>query len=517
LAAKNFRRGSEGAAEGGCGGNSAAPEPRSPAAPPRNFLGGTEQKNILFLFRRKNRARAKERKAEDIFLRGCRRSVSGGGRRGGSVRFPLEKGSRKGYNFTARGKMEWVLHPFHFGFCVGGIRRVVSKRKLLCVLKHPGSEGGARQRGERSESERRATGEEESHPLVRQENSPSRYPRLALQALTETEKGARYTKLSSADCWLESCTFTTEEESERGSDMKFRRLGRTGFDVSSIGFGTWQLGGGRWQLVPEEQAVKILQQSRDLGVNIFDAAVVYGQYCEHAVPRRRSLDLLGKAFRSRRSEVYYCLKLGQFDEYTHRADFDPKRLVAQFQQSLVWLGTDYVDVCLIHAPSLAEVRDGKAITVLETLQSLGHVRAIGYSFEDEPEHVQAALAQRVDVIMLQYNLVDVGCTSVLQTVHEHGIGVLVGGPFKRGYLTGRYRTVEDLPKEDDYWQWNLLHNRDKVTQLLASVGTHLERYGSPEALRKHALLHALSPPAVGSLVVGHRSLEEIRENIGAVS
>ena len=49
VAAKNFRRGSEGAAEGGCGGNSAAPERRSPAAPPRNFLGGTEQKNILFL------------------------------------------------------------------------------------------------------------------------------------------------------------------------------------------------------------------------------------------------------------------------------------------------------------------------------------------------------------------------------------------------------------------------------------------------------------------------------------
>ncbi|KKT35300.1 MAG: hypothetical protein UW24_C0011G0003 [Parcubacteria group bacterium GW2011_GWA2_44_12] len=59
IAAKNFRRGSEGAAEGGCGGNSAAPERRSPAAPPEYLGGGTEQKNILFLFRRKNRSRAK--------------------------------------------------------------------------------------------------------------------------------------------------------------------------------------------------------------------------------------------------------------------------------------------------------------------------------------------------------------------------------------------------------------------------------------------------------------------------
>ena len=67
VAAKNLRRGSEGAAEGGCGGNSAAPERRSPAAPPEYLEGGTEQKNILFLFRRKNRARAKSEKRRIFF------------------------------------------------------------------------------------------------------------------------------------------------------------------------------------------------------------------------------------------------------------------------------------------------------------------------------------------------------------------------------------------------------------------------------------------------------------------
>ena len=61
IAAKNFRRGSEGAAEGGCGGNSAMPEriELSPRHLPEYLEGGTEQKNILFLFRRKNRSRAK--------------------------------------------------------------------------------------------------------------------------------------------------------------------------------------------------------------------------------------------------------------------------------------------------------------------------------------------------------------------------------------------------------------------------------------------------------------------------
>ena len=66
-AAKNPVRSSEGAAEGGCGGNSAAPERRNPAAPPEYLKGGTEQKNILFLFRRKNQARANQEKRRIFF------------------------------------------------------------------------------------------------------------------------------------------------------------------------------------------------------------------------------------------------------------------------------------------------------------------------------------------------------------------------------------------------------------------------------------------------------------------
>jgi hypothetical protein len=81
IAAKNFRRGSGGAAEGECGGNSAAPERWSPAAPPEYLEGETEQKNILFLFRIKNRARAKSKKRRIFFCEvaaGALAEASGG-------------------------------------------------------------------------------------------------------------------------------------------------------------------------------------------------------------------------------------------------------------------------------------------------------------------------------------------------------------------------------------------------------------------------------------------------------
>lgn len=301
--------------------------------------------------------------------------------------------------------------------------------------------------------------------------------------------------------------------------MPYRKLGNTGYDVSVVSFGTWQIGGGRWLSdLPEEQTIELLQGTHQLGVNLYDAAVVYGQYKdEQGYLQSRAQELLGRAFRGKRSEVIFCVKLGQFDEYSHRSNFEPERIVDQFQQSLRRLQTGFVDILLIHAPSLAKVRDGKAITVAKTLQSLNLAKAIGYSFENEPEHVRAALEQDIDVIMLQYNLIDSNCKSVIDEAETHGVGILVGGPLKRGYLSGRFRGIEDLPLGDDYWKWNIEHNRGKVEQLLERANVLLDQYGSPRNLRKAAFQHILKESGVSTVVVGHRNIEEVRENIALVN
>lgn len=295
----------------------------------------------------------------------------------------------------------------------------------------------------------------------------------------------------------------------------YRKLGRTGFDVSTLGFGTWQLGGGRWSPVPEEEAVQLLRFSRDLGVNIFDAAVVYGQYFDkNGSLQSRSQELLGKAFGPGADDIFICTKVGQLDEYSHRADFSSGRLVEQVRQSLRRLRADVLDICLLHAPSLWEVRNGLALEVLKTLQAVGWIRAIGYSFESEPENVLASLAQPIDAIMLQYNLLDRHCEDVIDRATERGIGVLVGGPFKRGYLTGLYASLADLTADkDDYWRWNIRHNPRKVSEILEAVTLLSERAGGPTALRAQALRHVLRKPGVASAIVGHRTTAEVAENM----
>lgn len=293
----------------------------------------------------------------------------------------------------------------------------------------------------------------------------------------------------------------------------YRKLGRTGFDVSTLGFGTWQIGGGRWSTVREEEALQLLRLARDLGVNIFDAAVVYGQYPDAAGSlQSRSQELLGKAFGPRAEDVFICTKVGQYDEVSHRASFGAHRLVEQVRQSMRRLRADVLDICLVHAPSLVEVRNGLAIEILRTLQAVGWIRAVGYSFEAEPNHVMAALEQRVDVIMLQYNLLDRECGDVIDRAEERGVGILVGGPFKRGYLTGRFESLEDLPMEDDYWRWNVRRNPRKVSAILQLVAA-LREGAAVTALRARALHFVLRKAGVSSAVVGHRSAEEVVENL----
>jgi len=191
--------------------------------------------------------------------------------------------------------------------------------------------------------------------------------------------------------------------------------------------------------------------------------------------------------------------------------------VEQFKQSLRRLQTNYADITLIHAPSLQAVRDGRAISVLQTLRALGLTKAIGYSFENEPGHVEEAIKQEIDVIMLQYNLIDTECGSVIKKAEDHGIGILVGGPFKRGYLTGKFKTIENLPLEDNYWEWNINYNLGKVNKILNQVKLFLQKFSSPKKLREIALQYILMESGACSAIVGHRFITEVEENINSVS
>ena len=297
--------------------------------------------------------------------------------------------------------------------------------------------------------------------------------------------------------------------------MKYQKLGHTGLDVSAVACGSWQLGGMRWKGMSDEETIKLLQLCRDKGINLFDVSTGYGSYEDlDGYTKSRSQELIGRAFENRRDEVIINLKLGHLDEITHRRDFSPNFLVSTFKQSLKRLRTDYVDICLIHAPSIKDIENGSAIAVLQTLREQGLVGAVGYSLEDEADHLKAALTQDIDVVELQYNLLTPYMTEAIREAHDHGIGIMASGVYKRGILTGEFKSIDDLPRKDDeYWNYNLNLCSGKVESFIEKANTFLNYYGSPRALRKSAMSYVLSHPGVCTAVMGHRSVSDLSENI----
>ena len=297
--------------------------------------------------------------------------------------------------------------------------------------------------------------------------------------------------------------------------MQYKKLGHTGLDVSSIACGSWQLGGMRWKGMSDEDTIALLQKCRERGVNLFDVSTGYGSYEDpFGYIKSRSQELIGRAFEKCRDEVIINLKLGHLDEITHRRDFSPNFLVSTFRQSLKRLRTDYADICLIHAPSIKDIENELAISVLQTLREQGLVGAVGYSLEDEPEHLKAALKQDIDVVELQYNLLTPYMTEAINEAYKHGIGIIASGVYKRGILTGEFKSIAELPsKDDEYWDYNLKLCAGKVESFIEKSNMFLNYYGSPRALRKAAINYVLSHPGICTAVMGHRSVSDLTENL----
>ena len=152
--------------------------------------------------------------------------------------------------------------------------------------------------------------------------------------------------------------------------MEYRAFGRTGLDVSAIGFGCWEIGGGYGHF-EESDVVKAVHRALDLGINLFDTAEGYGF--------GQSEEILGKALGARRQEAIVVTKWGIYqDEGPWRRDSRRETALAAIDRSLKALGTDYVDVYLVHWPD-RDVPLEEPMGVLEEIVQAGKARFVGVS------------------------------------------------------------------------------------------------------------------------------------------
>jgi aryl-alcohol dehydrogenase-like predicted oxidoreductase len=296
--------------------------------------------------------------------------------------------------------------------------------------------------------------------------------------------------------------------SKRSLLVKQRKLGSTGVNVSEIGFGTWQLGGISWVSPTEQECVNLLQYAFDQGVNLYDVSPSYGN--------GRSETLVAKAFPRNRDKVLISGKVGVLEDGTYHGFWSERQLLESLEQSLHRLQTDYLDILSLHAPPMDVLKSGYAIDLLQRLKKKGVVRFIGVSLEAQPTEAIIALQQDIDILQIRFNLLFQEAEQVFQTVAEKNVGLIINSPFAHGYLSGRYRRYEDIA-DGDYPKgpFRASKPRELVEGMIQAANTFhgKERFGTL-SLPQTALSFVLSHP-VSSVVPGHRSIEELNDNLAA--
>jgi aryl-alcohol dehydrogenase-like predicted oxidoreductase len=297
--------------------------------------------------------------------------------------------------------------------------------------------------------------------------------------------------------------------------LEKRRFGKTGMEITRIGFGSWAIGGsgwgGAWGPQDDDEAVGAIRRAVDLGLNWIDTAAVYGL--------GHSEELIARALKGVSERPYVFTKCSLvWDEGGEVHNVLKKDSVKrECEESLRRLQTDVIDLYQIHWPNPDEdIEEGWS--ALTELRDEGKVRHIGVSNFDVGQMERVQKIAPVETLQPPYNMLNRDVEEeILPYCEGQDIGVIVYSPMRSGLLTGKMtrERVQNLPSDDwrrdnsDFQEPRLSRNL-KLVELLEEIGR--EHGCSPAEV---AIAWALRHPAVTAAIVGGRRPDQVDGIIGA--
>jgi aryl-alcohol dehydrogenase-like predicted oxidoreductase len=296
--------------------------------------------------------------------------------------------------------------------------------------------------------------------------------------------------------------------------MKYRTLGRTGLQVSEIGFGGWGIGKTSWIGADDQVSIQALTTARDAGVNFFDTALAYGD--------GHSERLLAKVFGKADNLVVASKVPPKNMQWPARPNtslrdtFPREHVLHCLKRTLTNLQREIVDIYQFHVWSDAWADDVEWYETIEEIRKSGQVRFVGISINDhQPTNVIRALETGlVDSVQVIYNIFDQSPEDELfPYCQRHDIGVIGRVPFDEGGLTGKIRPGVTFP-DRDFRNYYFVGDRkqqvwEKVQQLAVDTGIQLDD------LPDLALRFCLSHRAVSSVIPGMRTPVHVQSNTAA--
>jgi len=300
--------------------------------------------------------------------------------------------------------------------------------------------------------------------------------------------------------------------------MEYRQFGKTGIEVSAIGFGCWEIGG-TYGRIDEAQFARAVQQAVDNGITCFDTAEAYGMGV--------SEEALARALGSRRRDVSIVTKFGVgYEEMPSRRDSGRARVLTSIEKSLQRLQTDHVDVFLVHWPDPATPLD-ETVRALDDIVRQGKTRFIGVSNFRLAQIEDCMRLRPIDVVQYGWNMFDRRMQAeIFPYCAAHQIGVTAYGSLAYGMLSGTFHTGMWFDENDWRSKGGMLGNLNLFRTLFGPehFPRNLEavedlkrlaaKYG--KTLPQFALRWTLSNPVVGTALVGFREPAEVTENLGAL-
>ena len=295
--------------------------------------------------------------------------------------------------------------------------------------------------------------------------------------------------------------------------MQYRKFGRTGWQVSDVGYGMWGMGG--WTGSDDDESLTSLQRSVDLGCNFFDTAWVYGN--------GRSEHLLGQLIRANPDKKLYTatkippknMQYPTLPEYTLDECYPPEHIEEFLHKSLANAGLERFDLLQIHTWNDDWTDDDGWSNMLDEMKRQGLITACGISINRwEPWNgVRAVRSGKIDSVQVVYNIFDQNPEDELfPACEEMDVAVIARVPFDEGSLTGTM-TVDTTFPEGDFR--NVYFSPDKLGPIIEHVEALKPLVPPDSTMPEMALRFILSDSRVSTIIPGMRKPNHVDANIAA--
>jgi aryl-alcohol dehydrogenase-like predicted oxidoreductase len=295
--------------------------------------------------------------------------------------------------------------------------------------------------------------------------------------------------------------------------VKYRPLGRTGIEVSEIGYGAWGIGGSQWGGADDDESIQALHRAIDLGLNFVDTALAYGD--------GRSERLVGQVVRERAEAIYVATKVppknmiwpapaGIPVEDAFPGDY----IRTSAERSLSNLGLERIDLLQLHVWSDEWTDQGDWRETVEALRTEGKIGFFGISINDhQPSNaLRVVESGAVDTVQVIYNVFDQSPEDELfPACREHGVGVIARVPLDEGGLTGTIGPDTEFPEGDHRAHYFRGERKGELAERVDAITADLGI--TQEDLPEIALRFVLSEPTVSTVIPGMRSARNVERNV----